>query len=357
MSTSLERAIGSTSGVIACARASSSTRRARGARSPRASATLAPTRVRVRPGKGIHVVFDRRLSNYGILAEGDRRPADLREPWQNVSVVGTTDDDYYGDLDDVVATSEEVRYLVQGVARVFPAIRAARAIGTYAGVRPTLYEYGQLEDALSREHAVVDHASDGAPGRLLDDRRQARELPPLRARDERSHRARSRAVVASARRTPRPLPGGERRVDALALAERARAHAGRGAAARLPARHRARSRPRAHVARGPTSATWSARASPSSRPRCATSSAPRWRAPSTTSRGARGSGSARAAGCAARRGAARSSRASSTFRRARAARRRSAFLVRQAEDARSRRSARSRRGKKRSRSRRCDRRG
>ena len=71
---------------------------------------------------------------------------------QNVSILGTTDDDYYGDLDDVRATSEEVRYLVQGVARVFPSVRTARAIGTYAGVRPTLYAYGPNEDALSRDH-------------------------------------------------------------------------------------------------------------------------------------------------------------------------------------------------------------
>ena len=61
-------------------------------------------------------------------------------PWQNVSVLGTTDDDYFGDLDDVVATSDEVRYLFQAVARVFPSIWQARAIGTWGGVRPTLYE-------------------------------------------------------------------------------------------------------------------------------------------------------------------------------------------------------------------------
>src|SRR5262249_9765868 len=69
-----------------------------------------------------------------------------------------------GDLDRVHATSEEVRYLVEGVARVFPAIHEARAIGTYAGVRPTLYSFGPTEDALSREHEIVDHAKHGAPG-------------------------------------------------------------------------------------------------------------------------------------------------------------------------------------------------
>ncbi|MGE0325781.1 MAG: glycerol-3-phosphate dehydrogenase/oxidase [Polyangiaceae bacterium] len=119
---------------------------------------------RVRPGKGIHVMFDRRLTNYAIVAQAiDGRQVFL-EPWQNLTIIGTTDDDYYGDLDNVVATADEVRYLVQAVARVFPSIREARAIGTYAGVRPTLYAWGPNEDGLSREHEIVDHAKDGARG-------------------------------------------------------------------------------------------------------------------------------------------------------------------------------------------------
>ncbi len=127
-------------------------------------AGLAPERARVRPGKGIHVVFDRRLTNYAIFANTIDGRQIFLEPWENMSVLGTTDDDFYGDLDRVHATSEEVRYLVQGVARVFPAIHQARAIGTYAGVRPTLHAFGPTEDALSREHEIVDHAPHGAPG-------------------------------------------------------------------------------------------------------------------------------------------------------------------------------------------------
>jgi glycerol-3-phosphate dehydrogenase len=127
-------------------------------------AGLAPERARVRPGKGIHVVYDRRLTNYAIFANTIDGRQIFLEPWQNMSVLGTTDDDFYGDLDRVHATSEEVRYLVEGMARVFPAIHEARAIGTYAGVRPTLYAFGKSEDALSREHEIVDHAAHGAPG-------------------------------------------------------------------------------------------------------------------------------------------------------------------------------------------------
>ena len=127
-------------------------------------AGLPPSRARVRPGKGIHVVYDRRLTNYAISANTIDGRQIFLEPWENMSVLGTTDDDFYGDLDHVRATSEEVRYLVEGIARVFPRIREARAIGTYAGVRPTLYAFGPTEDALSREHEVVDHGPHGAPG-------------------------------------------------------------------------------------------------------------------------------------------------------------------------------------------------
>jgi glycerol-3-phosphate dehydrogenase len=125
---------------------------------------LAPERARVRPGKGIHVVYDRRLTNYAIAAQSIDGRQIFLEPWQNMSIIGTTDDDYYGDLDNVRATTEEVRYLVQGIARVFPQVRTGRIMGTYAGVRPTLYEFGPTEDELSREHEVIDHTPHGAPG-------------------------------------------------------------------------------------------------------------------------------------------------------------------------------------------------
>jgi glycerol-3-phosphate dehydrogenase len=181
-----------------------------------ALAHVAPTRARVRPGKGIHVVLDRRVTNYAVVAEAiDGRQIFLC-PWQNTSVLGTTDDDYYGDLDDVRATSEEVRYLVQGVAKIFPSIRSARAIGTYAGVRPTIHEYGPTEDALSRDHRVVDHGPDGAPGiysmvggKLASYRLFAQELCDIVA-------PRHFDVDIPCTTHERPLPGSERPESELA---------------------------------------------------------------------------------------------------------------------------------------------
>jgi glycerol-3-phosphate dehydrogenase len=125
---------------------------------------LKPDAARLRPGKGIHVFLDRRVTNYAIATKAiDGRQVFLM-PWQNLSVLGTTDDDFYGDLDDVLATGDEVRYLFQAIERVFPSIRDARAIGTWGGVRPTLWGWGLNEDRLSREHEILDHAKDGARG-------------------------------------------------------------------------------------------------------------------------------------------------------------------------------------------------
>lgn len=199
---------------------------------------LPGSRARIRPGKGIHVFYDRRLTNYAVAARAiDGRQVFLM-PWQNMSVIGTTDDDYYGDLDSVVATADEVRYLVQAIERVFPAIRGARPIGTWAGVRPTLYEWGKNEDGLSREHEVVDHAAHGADGlysmiggKLASYRIFAEEMTDVIARRLRVNQP-CRTHVA-------PLPGGDEQVAPSLLVERAGIDA--LTAARLEYRHGGRS--------------------------------------------------------------------------------------------------------------------
>ncbi|MEM9691671.1 MAG: glycerol-3-phosphate dehydrogenase/oxidase [Myxococcota bacterium] len=166
----------------------------------------------VRPGKGIHIAFDRRLTNYAIMAGSIDGRQIFVEPWQNITVIGTTDDDYYGDLDDVVATSEEVRYLVDGIARVFPGVRQARMIGTWAGVRPTLYAYGPHEDKLSRDHEIIDHGAHGADGlysmvggKLASYRLFAESMVDIVARRFDVPKKCSTHLVA--------LPGGEETVD------------------------------------------------------------------------------------------------------------------------------------------------
>lgn len=113
--------------------------------------------IQLRPTKGIHLVFDRKLFNMAMVAQA----VDGREifiyPSQNVTIIGTTDDDFFGDLDDQRVTEDEIKYLIDAIETIFPAIKDARLIYAYSGVRPTLYERNCYEDNLSREHAIIDH--------------------------------------------------------------------------------------------------------------------------------------------------------------------------------------------------------
>jgi glycerol-3-phosphate dehydrogenase len=123
-------------------------------------------RVRVRPGKGIHIVYPGRLTNYAVAAKAvDGRQVFIC-PQQNTTLLGTTDDDYYGDLDHLPILEDEVAYLLQGMRSVFPSIDRFRPMMTTSGCRPTIHAYGPYEDDLSREHLFFDHAQDGAAGML-----------------------------------------------------------------------------------------------------------------------------------------------------------------------------------------------
>ncbi|MCL4478623.1 MAG: FAD-dependent oxidoreductase [Deltaproteobacteria bacterium] len=123
-------------------------------------ANLAGTEVRVRPGKGIHLIFDRRLSNTGVVIKAIDGRQVFMMPHDNTFIVGTTDDDYYGDLDNLWATNDEIEYLIQAAEKYFPDIRKYRISRVMIGIRPTLYEWGKNEDALYREHRIFDHESE-----------------------------------------------------------------------------------------------------------------------------------------------------------------------------------------------------
>lgn len=119
---------------------------------------------KLRQGKGVHLVFSQRISNYGLLifAVDGRQMFFL--PHDTHTVIGTTDDDYYSDLDTPPILEDEVKYILQAARRIFPKIDDYRATHAYVGVRPTIYAFGKNEDALSREHAVIDHSADDIPG-------------------------------------------------------------------------------------------------------------------------------------------------------------------------------------------------
>ena len=128
-------------------------------------AGMAGARVRLRPAKGIHLVYDRRITNVALTAEAVDGRGLLLVPHTNQTLLGTTDDDYYGDPEDLEVSDDEVEYVLQAMERVFPSIRRHRIAHATAAVRPTLHQWRADEDDLSRDYAVFDHAArDGVPG-------------------------------------------------------------------------------------------------------------------------------------------------------------------------------------------------
>ncbi len=178
-------------------------------------------KVKLRPGKGVHLMLDRSITDVGVMCTAIDGRQIFLEPWENTALIGTTDDDTYADLDDLPVTTDEVRYLMEGIERVLPRVREARIIGTTVGARPTLYAWGKAEDALSREHAVLDHSADGVAGlwslvggKLASYRAFAEEAADLIAP--------ALGVRAACTTHTKPLPGGEAKADVDALAARFR---------------------------------------------------------------------------------------------------------------------------------------
>jgi glycerol-3-phosphate dehydrogenase len=169
---------------------------------------MAGVPVRLRPAKGIHIVYPHRISNFSISAESIDGRDLLMVSHAGFTLLGTTDDDFYGDLDSVDVLADEVAYLLQAFERVFPSIRSYRPVRTTAGVRPTLYKWRRYEDELSREYEVIDHAAEGvegfvtiAGGKLSMYRLMAEQTSDAVCR-KLGHEARSSTATT-------PLPGNE----------------------------------------------------------------------------------------------------------------------------------------------------
>jgi glycerol-3-phosphate dehydrogenase len=96
---------------------------------------------RIRPSRGTHVILDRKdlpLVGGAIVPAGSGRSI-FALPWLGRTLVGTTDNDYEGDLEHVRPSSEDIDYLLQAVNDFFgAALDSSNLAGAFAGVRPLI---------------------------------------------------------------------------------------------------------------------------------------------------------------------------------------------------------------------------
>lgn len=93
---------------------------------------------RYRLSKGVHLILPKVLENEALLltAQADGRVF-FMIPWYGLTLLGTTDTDYSGDIEHVTVEPEDIRYLLSEANRV---LRTASwteddIIGRYAGLR------------------------------------------------------------------------------------------------------------------------------------------------------------------------------------------------------------------------------
>lgn len=116
----------------------------------------------LRPTKGIHITLPKErlnLSSAVVMAAENSNRIVFAIPRHEMIIVGTTDTDFSGDPAAVVATEEDIRYLLKIVGNYFPGakITPSDIIASYAGVRPLVNDGAENEGKTSREHSIFTH--------------------------------------------------------------------------------------------------------------------------------------------------------------------------------------------------------
>ena len=176
-------------------------------------------KVEVRPNKGAHVIFDRRIVNVGIIARAIDGRMIYLFPHENTTLLGTTAIDTWEDPDTLVATHDEIEYLLQSMESVIPSIRQARIIRTMGGVRPLVAQWGIPEGSVTRGYEVIDHEEQNfsglisfTGGKLVTCRHMAEAATDLVC-----NKLRKKAKCTT---HMKPLPGNEDDIDVLVLAKK-----------------------------------------------------------------------------------------------------------------------------------------
>lgn len=171
---------------------------------------------RLRPTKGVHLVFARERLPLDVavaMSAVDDGRVVFAIPFGNTTYVGTTDTDFTGDPADVVASAEDVEYLLKTANHFFPESRlsAADVRSTWAGLRPLIRSDAESAYKTSREHEIFDDKrgiSTIAGGKLTTYRQMAEEHVDHIVKDLRrlaDQRKEPRLAVGTCRTKKMPL--------------------------------------------------------------------------------------------------------------------------------------------------------
>ncbi len=115
--------------------------------------------VKLRATKGIHLVVDHGrvpVPETVVMSEGKRILFAI--PWGERTILGTTDTDYEGPLDDVRADVSDIDYVLRVTNQFFPGAKLSNAdvISAWAGLRPLVADPNGKPSDISRAHEILN---------------------------------------------------------------------------------------------------------------------------------------------------------------------------------------------------------
>lgn len=116
----------------------------------------------VRPTKGVHIMVKREKfpRNHAVVMSSPRDHRILFViPWGTMCIVGTTDTDYDPTQGPPVATTDDVKYILDIMRHYFPesAVGDDDVLSAYAGLRPLYHEEkAGAPSTVSREHKIIE---------------------------------------------------------------------------------------------------------------------------------------------------------------------------------------------------------
>lgn len=119
---------------------------------------LPHSQVKLRVTKGIHLVVERArvpVPDTVVMTEGKRILFAI--PWGERTILGTTDTDYHGPLDEVLADESDISYVLRITNQFFPSARLAApdVISAWAGLRPLIADPNGKPSDVSRSHEIT----------------------------------------------------------------------------------------------------------------------------------------------------------------------------------------------------------
>jgi glycerol-3-phosphate dehydrogenase len=169
---------------------------------------------RIRPSRGTHLILrheDLPLVGGAIVPAGDGRSI-FALPWLGRTLVGTTDNDYEGELEHVRPSTEDIDYLLQAVNEFFgAALGPGDLAGAFAGVRPLISTGDPKKSVDISRKAELYETSSGmitiTGGKLTTWRRMAKmTVDRLVERDARDAPCRTHEIPLGQAIAPEDLP-------------------------------------------------------------------------------------------------------------------------------------------------------